>query len=270
MSQYKLISKPALWMSAHRKNEFKIRLPQSLITSGFNAGGYLKINLSGSFLTPLAVGDRVYIPNLSPYTGFHTVREVHSAVQVTLNTAYQSTISGSVVIWKVELPTIQIYKGYKLAELTVAYDGGTYDFYTNQPYELVAEFKPEAGADGYLTFDISGYLKTVIDNPYKPAYSPDEDSKLYPVSALGVKVYEYTPLYYNKVTVCLPDSTGTIKGIISSHYAANAAISTDELNRFFVDTERPISVMKQPVKLFDSFSIADYININILKAKYNY
>lgn len=270
MSQYKLISKPAQWMSAHRRNEFKIRLPQSTITSGFNAGGYLKINLSGAFLTGFAVGDRVYIPNLSPYTGFHTVREVHSSVQVTLNTAYEATISGAAVIWKVDLPTIQVYKGYKLAEQTVSYDGGTYDFYTNQPYELVATFKPEAGADGYLTFDVSGYLKTVIDNPYKPAYNPDEDSKLYPVSALGVKVSEYTPLYYNKVRIILPDSTGTIKGIISSHYVANSAISTDELNRLYVDTERPMSVMKQPVKLFGLFSIADYINNNILKAKYNY
>lgn len=270
MSQYKLISKPAKWLSAHRRNEFKIRLPQSTISSGTNNGGYLKITLSGAFLNTLAVGDRLYIPNLSPYTGYHTVREVHSSVQVTLNTLYQSSISGAAVVWKVELPTIQIYKGYKEAEQVVSYDGGTYDFYTNQPYELLAAFTPEAGADGYVTFDVSGYIKTAIENPYKPAYNPDEDNKLYPVSLLGIKLSEYTPLYYNKITIVMPDITGTIKGILSAHYAANSAISTDELNRYYVDTERPIGVFKQPVKLFNLFTVADYINNNILKAKYSY
>lgn len=267
MSKYKLISRPPKWVSAHRENRLKVRLPQSLISSGVNSSGFLRLLLSGAFPTPLAVGDRIYIPNLSPYTGYHTITAVNSQIDIVLSTAYQAAIGGAAVVWSVDLPIIRIYKGYKQSELIISHDVGTTDLYDLLPYTLVAQFLPEPDATGYIDFDICGYLKTVIDSPYIAAYNPDEDSKLYPVSILGVQAFQYAPLYYNRVQVVVEVSGATSKGILCEMYACNASITTDELNRNFVDTGRILSPLKQPVELFDRFNIGNYINNNLLTIK---
>ena len=256
---YKILQRPAKWVSAHRKNEFKLRLPQTTISSGYDDGdGYLKLNLAGAFPLTLAEGDRIYIPPGTDYTGFHKVKTIHSSIQITLNTTYTSSISGSVVIRQVYLPTISIYKGYKQGELVVTYDSGTVDLYDILPYTLVAEFQPEVGLDGNVTLDICGYLKTVIEAPYKPAYNADEDDYIYPQYVINT----FCPKYYNKVTVLVEDRWN-----IATLYAANAAISTDELNRDFVDTGRQMQPLLQPVNYFGDFQLGDYILGNFIYAK---
>lgn len=255
---YRCINIPAKWVSAHRKNEYKIRLPQSTINSGYNSGGYLKVILAGAFPNALNVGDRIYIPAGTDYTGFHTIKSIDSSIQFTLETAYISNIGGSVVVWQVYLPTVEIWKGYRDGEIVLTWTGGTIDLYDIMPYELVGTFQPEAGFDGYLTFDICGYLKTVIETPYKAAYSPDEESFLYVRNATEI----YTPKYYNRVEVVLND------GLIRTHYVANAGITTDELNRGFVDTGRQMQPLLVPVDYFGDFKLGDFINGNLLTAKY--
>lgn len=254
---YKLLQQPAKWVSAHRKNEYKFRLPQSLIMSGYNDSGKLKLILSSAFTYPINVGDRIYIPNLAPYTGFHTIKSIDSSIQFTLNTDYVANLSGLIVVWQCNLPTVKLYKGYKAGELVLTYNTGTIDLYDIMPYELVAEFKPEVDFDGYVKFDICGYLKTVIESPFKGAYNPDEINYNYPY---GLSIY--TPKYYNKVELILEDT------LINTHYAANASITTDELNREFVDTQRQLQPLLMPVKYFGQFQIGDFIEQNILKAKY--
>lgn len=259
--RYKIINQPAEWVSAHRENRYKVRLPQTTISSGYNNGGFLKLNLAGSFGEAINVGDRVYIPAGTDYTGFHTIKEVHSSIQITLETQWVSNTGGSVVIWHVYLPTISIYKGYRAGELVLTYTGGTIDLYDIMPFELVGEFKPEPDLTGYLNFDICGYLRTVIESPYKGAYNPDETNYLYSTFITGYLSW-YAPKYYNKVEVFIDDTK------VNVHYAANAAISTDELNREFVDTERQLQPLKQPVLLFSEYTLGDYINNLLLTAKY--
>lgn len=254
--RYKCLSQPAKWVSAHRKNEYKFRLPQQIVGSSYNAGGYLGIILSGAFPYALNVGDRVYIPNNGTITGFHTIKSITSSLQFVLNTV--ANVSGSgFVIWQCYLPTVKIYKGYKAGELVLTYNTGTIDLFDIMPYELVAEFKPEVDFDGYVKFDICGYLKTVIESPFKVAYNADETSYNYPYG-----LTTYTPKYYNKVELILEDT------LINTHYSANASITTDELNREFVDTQRQLQPLLMPVNYFGTFKLGDYIELNLLKAKY--
>lgn len=256
--KYKVLQRPAKWISAHRKNEYKVRLPQSVIVSGYNSGGKLKVIISGAFPYPINEGDRIYIPNNAPYTGFHTIESIDSSIQFTLTTPYISTLYNNVPIWQVYLPTVYIYKGYKYNEVVLTYNTGTIDLYNIMPYTLAAEFKPEVDYDGYLKFDVCGYVKTVIETPFKGAYSPDEESFLYPY---GVNIY--TPKYYNKVEIIIEET------LVATHYAANASITTDELNREFVDTGRQLQPLKMPAEYFgNGIAIGDFIENIILKAKY--
>jgi len=254
---YKVLQRPAKWISAHRKNEYKVRLPISTIVSGYNSGGKLKLILSGAFPYPINEGDRIFIPNLAPYTGFHVIESIDSSIQFTLTTPHQISLSGSIVVWQCELPSVYIYKGYKAGELVLTYNSGTIDLYDIMPYTLAAEFKPEVDFDGYLKFDICGYVKTVIESPFKGAYSPDETSYIYPYGSNS-----YTPKYYNKVEIILEET------LAATHYAANASITTDELNREFVDTGRQLQPLKMPVTYFGGGQLGDYIELNILKEKY--
>lgn len=262
---YKVLQRPAKWIAAHRKNEYKVRLPQKAIVSGYNSGGKLKIILNGAFPFPINEGDRIYIPNLAPYTGFHIIESIDSSIQFTLTTPYQVGLSGSIVVWQCVLPTVRIYKGYKAGELVLTYNSGTIDLYEIMPYTLAAEFKPEVDFDGYLKFDICGYVKTVIETPFKGAYNPDETSYLYPY---GTSIY--TPKYYNKIDIVFGEQEETgAKTLLVTHYAANASITTDELNREFVDTGRQLQPLKMPVEYFgNGIAIGDYIELNLLKAKY--
>jgi len=73
-------------------------------------------------------------------------------------------------------------------------------------------------------------------------------------------VLNYVPKYYNKVTLIMDG------GVLSTHYAANASITTDELNRGFVDTGRQLQPLKMPVVYFGEYSIGSYIESNLIKA----
>lgn len=248
-TDYRLLSRPPKWISAHRDNNFVMSLPSTYASSGYNDGsGYLKVNLSGAFPYTLAVGDRVYL-TVAPYIGYHIVKTVHSSIQYTFETAYVSSFSGAVIAYEVVLPEIRICKGYKAGEIVIPYLYGSIDLSTIQPYKLIATIKPEAGIDGFIRFNICGFTKTVIEAPYIADYNPDEVSYIYP-TLIGL---DYTPKRFNKVRL---EMNG---GEISTHLAANASVSTQELNRDFVDTGRPLGPLKQPTYLAELFTVGDYI-----------
>lgn len=257
---YKMMERPSKWVSAHRANRFKYRLPVTTISSGYDDGnGYLKLNLSSAFYYPLAVGDRVYIPAGTDYTGFHTIRTVHSTIQYTLETTYTSLISGSATIYEVILPIIKLYRGYNTGELVVPlYPSGSIDMATVQERELIAEFVPEANIDGFISFDISGYLKASLDSPYVFMYNEDLDN--------------YNKQFKPDCLLLLKD-TQKIDVIIDGNLecsliACNAAITTEDLNRYFVDTIRPLSPLKQGA-FFGSDYNSEYIT-QTLNSKQRY
>lgn len=256
-ANYRYDEVPPKWVSGHRDNEYKIRLPRTTASSGFNAGGYLRMNLTGAFLYPIAVGSRIYMDNNSGYPGYHTIKEINSSVQITLNTPFTITFGGANTISQVVLPEISIYKGYKFGELIIPTDNGPLDLSTIQPYTLVAKVKPEAGLDGFIRFNFAGYSKAVIEAPYKGAYNPDENNFLYPY--LG-GLFTFTPKYYNKIRLLINGGT------IGQHYVANSSISTQELNQNFVDCERNLSPLIQPAKIFNQILIGNYITGDVMLA----
>lgn len=241
-ANYAIVNRPPEWVSAHRECAFKYSVSGTIIGSSYDDGnGYLKVNLTGAFIQTLAVGDRVYIRN-GAYEGFHVVRSVHSSTQYAFETLYTSADTG--LIFPVLLPTISIYKGFSSGELTLPlYPSGSLDLSTIQPRELVAEFKPEFDIDGYITFNISGYLKAVLATPYKAGYNETETSYQYRKSA----TVDYLPMDYAKVDIMLLEPGGTTANLEMQLYVCNAGVSSEELNREFVDTNRPLlPITKRP------------------------
>lgn len=241
-ANYAIVNRPPEWVSAHRECAFKYSVTGTLIGSSYDDGnGYLKVNLTGAFFQTLAVGDRVYIRN-GDYEGFHVVRSVQSSTQYTFETLYTTADTG--LIFPVLLPTISIYKGFSSGELSLPlYPTGSLDLSTIQPRELVAEFKPEFDIDGYITFDISGYLKAVLATPYKAGYNETETSYQYR-KASGE---DYLPMNYAKVDIMLLEPGGTTANLEMQLYVCNAGVSSEELTREFVDTGRPLlPLLKKP------------------------
>lgn len=245
---YKMIERPARWVSAHRKNEFKY----SFLTRQcniVNASGYARIILNAAFPFTTEVGQRIYIVSGS-YKGYHTIQSIQGSLHITLNTAYSGAVFSWTDVWQIVLPEVKLYKGYKDGQLVLPlYPSGSQDLYDVMPYTLIGTFYPESGPDGYLRFDISGYLKTAIETPYKLQYNDDETDYNYPITAqLKVPVKNY-----NKIELIIE---GTCECVL---YAANSSISTDDLNRYYVDTNRQMQPLLQPVSLLSIEKVGNKI-----------
>ncbi len=256
-TDYRLTATPPKWISAHRDNNYTMRLPSTDASSGYNDGsGFLKVNLSGAFPYTVEVGQRIYITT-SPYIGFHIVKTVHSSIQITFETAFISTFGGAVTLYQAVLPEISIYKGYKLGEMIIPHSGGTVDLSTVNPYTLVATIQPEAGVDGFVRFNICGFTKTVIDAPYVGAYNPDQTDYNFEIVTFPFSL-DYNSKYFNRVRLELNG------GYIADHYAVNSAVSSYELNRDFVQTIRQLSPLLQAPRYANVFSGGQYISNNYL------
>lgn len=245
-AHYSIKQMPPKWVSAHRKCEFKYAILGTLIGSAYNDGnGYVKINLGSAFFEPLAVGDRVFISGSTYYNGFNVIREVHSTIQYTLETTYILDDNG--FIQPVTLPTVSLYKGYTDGELVLPlYPSGSLDMFDIQPRELLAEFQPEIGIEGLITFDISGYLKAALESPYKVGYNDTETNYVYAKSATE----SYLPMNTAKIEVIIESN---LERTLIAH---NTSLAVDDLNRYFVDTVRGL----QPLKQVPSFTqgVNDY------------
>jgi len=240
MSAYHPIKKrPYKWVSAHRNCVFRFGLPTVMAFGGYDASGYLGIVLTSSYggaWAPIA-GDRLYIYG-GYYEGFVTITEVVSSIQYVTSSVWVDSMFNEDVAF-VTLPTISIYKGYSVGEIIIAGQ----DLSEWQPRELVGEFKPEVGTDGFIEFDIYGYLKTVISVPVF-GYNNDEVNKIIELDADE----DCIPMNYNKVDV-LCDSN-----LECSLYVANTGLSMNELNRYYVNTSQPMQPLTTPIE-FSSKSI---------------
>lgn len=260
---YKLMSRPANWVSAHRKNEFRYRLPQKTVVGAYNTGGYLSLILDSAFVLVYGapqVGDRIFLTTGGSYgdNKYHTIKEITSSIQYVLTTEWIDASIGISLIYFVRLPEIQLYKGYRSGELVLPlYPTGSLDLYTIMPWTLIGKFYPEAGIDGFITFDISGYLKTAIESPYKVGYNQDEINYHYPLSSSK----SYVVKNYNKVALILYFN---IEATLS---VANSAITSDELNRCYVDTDQPMQPLQLPLK-FNGDGYGNFINNNLQTTKH--
>lgn len=248
-THYTMKERPAKWVSAHRKCEFKYSVSGTIIGSAYDDGnGYYKINLFSAFFQPLEVGDRVFISGSTYLNGFHVIRSIQSTIQYTLETEYILDDNG--IIQPVILPTVSIYKGYEDGELNLPlYPSGSLNMYDIQPRELVAEFQPEFSLDGFIRFDISGYLKSVLETPYKAGYNDTETDYVYAKSATE----SYLPMNTAKIELMIE---GNLEIALIAH---NSSLETKDLNRYFVDTVRPLGVSKQAVEFLDGINDFDTI-----------
>lgn len=256
---YTMLSRPPQWVSAHRECRFKYRLPQATLMGIGSDGIYAKLIMSSAFTTTVAVGDRIYISPGTPYTGYHIIRDIGTGTY-TLETEYTGFVIDAITVWHVLLPEVQLYKGYAVGELSLPlHPSGSLPLHTIQPRTLVATFKPEAGPDGLVEFDISGYLKAIITEPYKAGYNDTETSYHYKQFFFA----DYIPLNHAKVDVMIE---GNLECQLN---VANAAISTPELNRYYVDTARPLApppkfvFFDYGVKHFDMIQFSNQIRYKL-------
>lgn len=264
--KYTLVKCPPLWVSAHRECRLRFAFATGKLIGVGSTAGNLVMGFSSLPFTPVA-GERIYIypsatlSNL--YQGYHVVKQVlysNILIMETPYLGYEDVDHNAAVI---RLPEISIYKGYAPAEIMLpVLFSSPVDMYTMQPRTLVCTFKPEASPDGYLDFDISGYLKTVIEQPYKCGYNDTEVDSQPP---LFFNMH-YIPQNYGRVQVMLKVPGETTAGKQCELLVANASITTQELNRFFVETGRPLGPLLKPVRFAQGVNHYDFME-NILQVR---
>jgi len=252
MSVYTLRKRPAEWVSAHDVCMFEYRLPQGIISTTINNGGKVQFVLSTAFpITPL-VGDRVFVTGNSIYKGYHVITEVIDANNIVLNVDYVSVVSGSVPIWLAVSPVIKVFAGWDVGELTVNTVDGVKDFSDFQPKRLVGEFMPEPSLDGYLRFDIHGYLKAALPTPYEPYEMPNESQFNFQLSS---STFFINMLLFTKVDVMLNDARAVTLNV------ANTGLSMSEWNRYYA----PYNLIQpKNIRLTYNNRQKDYYKVNNL------
>jgi hypothetical protein len=203
--------------------------------------------LTSSFSETLNSGERIYLRNFGALTGYHVIKTVTSQTNITLQTAYPSTVISSVGAGCefVDLPSVTVYSGWIAGELII----GGVDMSTVQPYTLIATFKPESDINGRVRFNLSGYAQAAFPSPYKAGYNLDEVDYNIPSGGLtvGGKEYIYLRHFFN----------GSLKG---ENYVANSGLTVEDLNRYYVKAN-PINECGFTKLLIDGTRI-DLQNIN--------
>lgn len=244
-----MVGRPAKWVSAHRKNEFKYRLPQAVIMAlSDNGDGTTRITVSGSYTGGLVLvtGERVFIPSIGAGFGKSYIATVISGTQFDINETWTTTLSAGFV-WLCRLPEVQLYGGWEVGELII----GGEDISDWQPYILLGKFFPEVGTDGYLTFDVSGYLKSDLLTPYKYYPNSTEENYIVPISSAEVSLIQFTRM---KLVI---EYTNECELLV-----CNASITTQELNQKYVNTLRAQQPLQQPF-IFSDGSNQNFIFNNL-------
>jgi hypothetical protein len=218
---YTIITQPKLWASAHKPIEFVYDMPFQTGDVD-NSGGFANV-LLGSALAggkTIVAGDIIYISS-GVYLGYHVVKSVDNNLDFVLETAYISFAS-SVTIKYATPPQWQIWKGYQDSEVI-----GTNYF----PFTKVADFAPEGNIDGYLSFNIGGYVKSAM----KPIEPPLEGANV------GVDIYLYSDVSlwqpYRLLIGTNPDSLYFER----IYLALNSSIESNVLNAEYLNTSKALN-----------------------------
>jgi len=218
---YRVIKQPKLWASAHKPIEFVYDMPTevaTLVGLDDNLGVILPNIFAGGGLG-IRTGDIVFI-TASQYKGYHVVKEVFTPLIFSLETAYTTAPTTPVCDVKYATPPVwQVWKGYQDSEVI-----GTNNF----PFTKVADFAPEGNKDGFLEFNIGGYVKSSM----KPIEAPQEGT------AFGlVSVYSDINLWQPYRLLIGVD----ILYFERIYFALNSAIESDVLNAEYLNTDKPLN-----------------------------
>lgn len=219
-NNYTLRKSPYRWTSAHQPIEFEYDMPFAFGSFTDNSG-FVRV----AMLTALAggklivAGDLIYI-NGGIYKGYHVIKSVVSNLDFTLETAYISSQAGIMIKYATP-PQWQIWKGYQDSEVI-----GTND----KPFTKVADIQPEGNAQGYITFNISGYIKSALNEITTPVEGFDLGNIF-----LGEDRSLWTP--YRLIIGTNPRSLY----FETIYYALNSSIEPDTLQSEYLSTNKPLN-----------------------------
>jgi hypothetical protein len=218
---YQPITTPNQWTSAHQPIRFVYDLPTENSTLyDHNSEGFLSI-WSGIFMDnvdTIKVGGLVYVTTTG-YKGLHVITKILGYSQsggVVTGCFYQTstpftTAHSSVFVKLATPPVFSVYKGYIQGETTLNHPYG---------YSKVSDFSPDVNKDGFLDFDISGFVQAAMLPIQAPRISQ---------SALPLTAYIDYALYMPYRIV--------IGNTFTSYFMAiNGAYNSDKLSSRFVST----------------------------------
>lgn len=159
---YREINIPLSVQSAHKPIIFKYDMPTESGSLNVNSG-FLQI-VAGTFMnnsTLLKVGDLIYVTS-GQFKGYHTIRSViHTLIgyQIQTNTQVVSFPSYITDVKYATPPVWSIFKGYRSNE------GAGFNVY---PYAKISDFQAEPNNEGFLEFNVSGYVQAAMPEIKEP------------------------------------------------------------------------------------------------------
>jgi len=215
---------PFNWSSAHCPIEFTYDIPtEECVLYNHASEGYLSI-WSGLFMdkdVPLIVGDLVYLTS-GDYKGYHVVKKVLSygysglvKTSVLFQTETLFTVSTGSTLFDVKYatpPVWNIYAGYQDSEVTPP---------NPFPYKFVSEFAPEGNSVGLITFNISGYIQSAMNELIPPVEGVLGEGVDY---SLFMPYRITTPTAFDKI-----------------FFALNCGVDTETLNKLYIGTGKSLS-----------------------------
>lgn len=216
LKQYIQSSIPKHWSSVHKPILFEYDMPTENCTL-IDQAGYLAMYLSAEFsygAILLKEGDLIYLKS-GDYIGFHVVKSVASNIFIETKTLIVTPPSG-LIVYECKYATPQVWSvavGYTESE----YPNSPY------PYKVISEIQVEANKDGYLSFDVSGYVQasmSEIDIPSEPSGGVSTNYHL-----------------------CMPFRILTPIAFRHVFFALNSSIDSDRLNAEYYNTNKPLNVL---------------------------
>lgn len=244
---------PTKWTSAYQPITFIYDTPiEEGLLYNHNSEGYLSV-WSGLFMdldVPLSKGSLVYITS-GTYKGYHVVKTilgygysglVKTSIFYQTETKYTTSTGGTLFDVKLATPPVwNIYAGYQDSEISSP---------NPFPYTHVSEIQPEGNANGYIEFNISGYVQSAL-NRISPPAQPD----------LTGEVIDYN--LFMPYRVCTPIAFDYLL------FAINASIPSEELNKKYIDSNVPLNSRKVEFAIGTSFDSYIYEEQVITKIKIN-
>jgi hypothetical protein len=159
---YREVTIPLKVQSAHKPIIFKYDMPTE--AGQLQAtNGVLQIT-AGTFMnnsTLLKVGDLIYVTS-GQFKGYHTIRSVvHTLIGyiITTNTTTSAFTTYITDVKYATPPVWSIFKGYRSNE------GAGFAVY---PYAKISDFQAEPNSEGFLEFNVSGYVQAAMQEITEP------------------------------------------------------------------------------------------------------
>lgn len=213
-TNYRLAVPPFKWNSAYHPIRFIYDMPTESCIVQDSISGFVEV-ICGYFMGTIgaiSVGDLIYITT-GAYKGLHVVSAI-------------TDLGGSYILGTNTLvKTVTTYGSEaKLAQPQVfsIYKGIVGD--PNMPYSKVSDLQVECNTEGYIEFDVQGYVQASL-NPIIPPLE----------GTLSSGYYEYIDY-----SLFIPFSIRRTGDEDGPFYGAQCGITSERLNAEFLGTDKPL------------------------------